>query len=317
MMGLQRIECRSCFAPILYEPQSPQPGVFCTSCGSLALGDTSVNTAGWPIEAAPPQPPPTAPAPVPVPAAPAHTPPGSGSGKRQKMVLIAGAVAVLLIVGVGVPMTLFDFFTSGVRGRSATNLNRIGLAIDVYNNAYGKLPADTHAPDGKPGLSWRVELLPYLEEDNLYQEFRKHEPWNSPHNASLLKRMPRVFAAPGREKEAAEGLTIYQGFNSPGAVFESHRPQPLTMDMIEKAHGRSDTILVIEATDAVPWTRPIDVRFLAGRPYLSDFPKGSINAAFCDGKVRVIRTGQADFLERIARAIRVDGEKSQLEVRGE
>src|SRR5205823_3656064 len=80
--------------------------------------------------------------------------------------------------------------------------------------------------------SWRVLLLPYLEQGILFQQIRLSEPWDSPHNQPLLARMPRVFAEPG--KDPTGNSTRYQVFVGPGAPFESGmtsqlRPYPFAM----------------------------------------------------------------------------------------
>src|SRR5205807_1197555 len=83
----------------------------------------------------------------------------------------------------------------GVRGaaarmHSSNNLKQFGVAMQNYGSANGDRlpPAVTYANDGKPLLSWRVMLLPYLEQDALYRAFRLDEPWDSPHNIQLLER---------------------------------------------------------------------------------------------------------------------------------
>src|SRR5438445_25177 len=80
------------------------------------------------------------------------------------------------------------------------------------------LPAIDDAA-GKPLLSWRVMLLPYLEQAPLYHQFRFNEPWDSEHNKKLLQHMPAVYAAPGI-KTKEPGMTYYQGFVGKGAGWE-------------------------------------------------------------------------------------------------
>ena len=57
-------------------------------------------------------------------------------------------------------------------------------------------PLANYGADGLPKLSWRVALLPYLDQNDLYKEFRQDEPWDSPHNKALIDRMPAVFQTP-------------------------------------------------------------------------------------------------------------------------
>jgi hypothetical protein len=79
---------------------------------------------------------------------------------------------------------------------SHNKLYQIGLSIRNYTDTVGELPKNTYSRDGRPLLSWRVHLLPFLEQDNLYKRFHLDEPWDSPHNIRLLDQMPIVYARP-------------------------------------------------------------------------------------------------------------------------
>ncbi|MDG3007039.1 sigma-70 family RNA polymerase sigma factor [Paludisphaera mucosa] len=101
---------------------------------------------------------------------------------------------------------------------SEANLKRILLALHNYYSTNECFPpAAIRGADGRPLLSWRVALLPYLEAGDLYNQFRLNEPWNSPHNGPLLARMPAVFDTPGIP--APPGETRFRGVSSQGAMF--------------------------------------------------------------------------------------------------
>src|SRR5205814_6093315 len=72
------------------------------------------------------------------------------------------------------------------RMRSANNLKQLMLAMHNYHDVYGRFPADIRDKDGKPLLSWRVHILPFIEQVNLYKQFRLDEPWDSEHNKKLI-----------------------------------------------------------------------------------------------------------------------------------
>jgi RNA polymerase sigma factor (sigma-70 family) len=150
--------------------------------------------------------------------------------------------------------------------------------------------------DGKALLSWRVALLPYLDENDLYKQFRLDEPWDSPHNKKLLPRMPKVYAPPGittREPYA----TFYQVFVGPHAAFEKHRGMRLA-DFLD---GTSHTLLIVEAGHAAPWTKPEDLHFAADEPLpeLGGLFPEIFNAAFADGSVLALsKKVDADLLRR-------------------
>jgi Protein of unknown function (DUF1559) len=100
------------------------------------------------------------------------------------------------------------------RGLSAKNLQQIGLAVHNFHDTFGAMPANAiRDKAGKPLLSWRVALLPYLDEHNLYKEFRLDEPWDSKHNKALLAKMPKVYAPTITGKPAKPNTTYYWSVN--------------------------------------------------------------------------------------------------------
>ena len=100
---------------------------------------------------------------------------------------------------------------------SQRNLKQISLAFYNFHTATLSMPANLATADGKPLLSWRVVILPYLGEEDLYKQFKLNEPWDSAHNRKLIPKMPRVYA-PFRVK-AKEGETFYQVFTGPKTLF--------------------------------------------------------------------------------------------------
>ena len=96
------------------------------------------------------------------------------------------------------------------RQRSLSNLKKIVLAMHNYEAVNGQFPADTTDKTGKTLLSWRVELLPFLDQDDLYRQIKRNEPWDSEHNLKLLAKMPEVFRVGFEPKGATH--TYYQRF---------------------------------------------------------------------------------------------------------
>src|SRR5262245_27069248 len=91
---------------------------------------------------------------------------------------------------------------------TTNNLKQISLAWHNYESANGFFPADVVDAKGKPILSWRVLILPYIENEKLYKGFKLNEPWDSENNKKLIDAMPKLFA-PVRGK-ADPGMTYYQ-----------------------------------------------------------------------------------------------------------
>jgi hypothetical protein len=112
-------------------------------------------------------------------------------------------------------------------------------------------------------------LLPFLEEDNLWRQFKLDEPWDSPNNLKLLNHMPAVYGTPEANKRAGPGKTYYRGFSHKRAIFEAPKPRdPPTRFRIPASFpdGTANTIAVVEAGDPVEWTKPEDLDWSPGRP---------------------------------------------------
>jgi hypothetical protein len=202
-----------------------------------------------------------------------------------------------------------------VRAREAANrmkgsgqLSQIGLAIHNYNDTNGELPKNTYSPEGKPLLSWRVHILPFIEEDRLYQRFNLDEPWDSPNNIRLLGQMPRIFGRPG-DAHGQSSLTYYRGFRSSGAAFERRLGDHLLVpdgsykpfSIADFKDGTSNTILVVEAGDPVEWTKPDDLDDSPGKPFPKMGGMGWRNVfqvLLADGSVRSFKLDTRDHVLR-------------------
>ena len=148
---------------------------------------------------------------------------------------------------------------SAIRSVCINNEKQITLALHNYHSSHTNLfpPAYSTGPDGKPLLSWRVLILPYLEQGSLYKEFHLDEPWDSPHNRALIARMPEVYRCPMESAAAArEGKTRYV---APRPEYLPPR-RPAGIGIKEITDGTSNTIAFIDGGDdrAVTWTRPDD-----------------------------------------------------------
>ncbi|MCA9084289.1 MAG: DUF1559 domain-containing protein, partial [Planctomycetaceae bacterium] len=133
----------------------------------------------------------------------------------------------------------------------------IGLAMHNYHEVYGRFPARAnYDADGRPLLSWRVHLLPFLEQNSLYEQFHLNEPWDSEHNLPLAEQMPAVF----RSQQFSDATrTVFLTLDGVGTAMESTEGRKLA----EFTDGLSNTLLVVEANaeNAVTWTKPEDLPF--------------------------------------------------------
>jgi hypothetical protein len=166
-------------------------------------------------------------------------------------------------------------------------LKMIALAMHNYLDFTGAFPpAHQCDKNGKPLLSWRVLILPYIEQDNLYRQFHLNEPWDSEHNRQLISQMPDLYKS--SRKLAAEGKTTILGVAGEHAMFTGCKGLAIR----DVTDGTSNTIWFVDASDsrAVVWTKPEDLNYdprdpLAG--LVGHFPQG-FAAAFVDGSARFI-----------------------------
>lgn len=182
---------------------------------------------------------------------------------------------------------------SNVRQTGSVNtLKMIGLAMHNYHDTFRALPTvGNFEKQGKqPLLSWRVHLLPYLEQDNLYRQFRLNEPWDSPHNKKLIASMPAIYNGPNA-KLNAEGRTPFLVPVGPNMIFTGG---PKGIRMLDIFDGTSNTIMAFEADDAhaVVWTKPDDIKIDPKEPQtgLADNKGVGYTVLFGDGSVTVLPT---------------------------
>lgn len=171
--------------------------------------------------------------------------------------------------------------------QSANNLKQIGLAMHNYVDANKHfVPTSINDQNGKPLLSWRVALLPFLGASDLYNKFKLDEAWDSEHNKALIAEMPAVFQTPGVQGNT-NGLTRYRLPVMDGTIWSVD--EPLTFRQI--VDGTSNTIMTIQApVDAeVVWTKPEPWTLDANQLKQSIFgSEPTTYAGYADGSVRTI-----------------------------
>jgi prepilin-type processing-associated H-X9-DG protein len=185
------------------------------------------------------------------------------------------------------------------RTQAANNLRMLGLALHNFHDTNRALPAAYSATkDGKPLLSWRVHILPYVEAQALYEAFHLDEPWDSEHNKRLLARMPAVYRSTGSNAGASK--TNYLGVRGSNALFIPPPKEmlgqllPVGISFAEVTDGTSNTLMVIEVPDAkaVEWTKPDDwePNFALPLEGVTGSRPDGIQVLFADGSVRFLST---------------------------
>jgi hypothetical protein len=187
-------------------------------------------------------------------------------------------------------LAILEFMTDA-NSTIMNQLKQIGLAMHNFHDVKGYLPPQALADkDGKKLLSWRVLILPYIEQSALYNEFHLDEAWDSPHNLKLAEIVPSVYLAkdvkqsgPYKTRLVAP-LTVNSAFGKPG---EATRFQDIR-------DGLSNTVLIVETApeNAVIWTKPEDIVVDVSSPL------ASIISATANGFFALIGDGSARFFER-------------------
>ncbi|MGO9114577.1 MAG: DUF1559 domain-containing protein [Thermoguttaceae bacterium] len=201
--------------------------------------------------------------------------------KRPEILDTAGAS-----IASAIRQSVLKARTDARRLQQMSNLKQISLAMLTYEDTYRSFPPVAIEKDGRPLLSWRVAILPFLGEVPLSKRFHLDEPWDSPYNLEVAKVMPSVFQSPD---SPSDGKTRVMLFTGKGAAFNGGKKfgPPDIRD------GMSKTILCVEAgpDKAVPWTKPEDLPFDPANPLAAlgnASPQGFI-AAFFDGHVMQLK----------------------------
>jgi hypothetical protein len=173
------------------------------------------------------------------------------------------------------------------RAESINNMKQIMLAMHNYHDANKRFPPAFKADkEGKPLLSWRVLILPMIEQGELYNQFHLDEPWDSENNKKLIAKMPAEYRSPNCN--AGAGKTNYLTVRGENTMFpgkDGVRVQDIT-------DGTAFTIAIVEASDekAVIWTKPDDFEIDDQNPMkgLAGLHPNVILAGFADGSIRTL-----------------------------
>jgi prepilin-type processing-associated H-X9-DG protein len=175
------------------------------------------------------------------------------------------------------------------------NLRNIALALTQYHDAYGTFPPAYIADsDGKPLHSWRVLILPFLEQQLLYQQYRFDEPWDGPNNSKLHGTALKIYSCPAHPEKQPKTDTDYVVVVGPQTMW----PGEKAIKMADIKDGTSNTLMVVEVHNSgIHWMEPRDLHVtqmpLAINPPrgqgISSAHQGGANVTFADGSVRFLK----------------------------
>jgi hypothetical protein len=179
------------------------------------------------------------------------------------------------------------------RAQYTNNLKVLALAMHNYASAYRTLPAaqsHTYRANGmvqesKYPHSWRIDVLPFVEEVSLHGQYHFDEPWDSDANKKIMEKMPSVFRSPS-DRDPKSTNTSFFVLTGPDTIFDGEKGG----EFRRITDGTSMTLLIVEANRQAPWTKPEDIPYAADKPVPKlggTMPDGFL-AAFADGSVRTL-----------------------------
>lgn len=178
------------------------------------------------------------------------------------------------------------------------NLQTIAVAMQSYHDRYGCYPpAFVADSNGTPLYSWRVLLLPFLGEEELYERFNLNRSWDDDGNRIVLEKMPDVFRCPSAKSK--KNMTSYARIVGPGTTTDGQN----TVSKTDISRNTRDVILAVDTLKKIPWSAPIDITLVELEPESSSKydraiqskHKGFVNTAVADGSSVVYMTDSTDF----------------------
>jgi prepilin-type processing-associated H-X9-DG protein len=233
----------------------------------------------------------------PLPGAMGPVPPSGGGMSIVAIVLVIVLVVTLSCGGVMVALLLPAVQAAreaARRSQCTNNLKQIGLAMHNYHDVYNCFPpAVITDKNGRPMRSWRVAILPFMEQNALYQRYNFNEPWDGPNNRTLGNTAIPEYRCPS-DQSSAPTETNYVMIVGKGSLGGLPNQTTSFRNIID---GTANTIMIVEVTGSgIPWIEPRDLsveEFQRGindgsGKWISSKHPGGVNVLMCDASVRFV-----------------------------
>jgi hypothetical protein len=210
----------------------------------------------------------------------------SGGGGMVVLLVVCGVLGLFCLVGIGLLLPAVQAAREAARRtQSMNNLKQIGIALHNYHDTYREFPpAVVTDANGQPLYSGRVLLLPFMEQQALFNAFNKNERWDSPSNMALSHTKVLTFVDPSNPNQGPD--SSYAFVTGTGSLFEAG--QPIRIQNI--TDGTSNTLAFVEVqSTGGSWAAPseVDLAQLAGGMPKGNHPGGNL-ALFADGSVKFL-----------------------------
>ncbi len=186
----------------------------------------------------------------------------SGPSATKIILIILGIVGVVGFLFCGLLVALLFPAVTAARNAAqntmgSNQMKMIALAMHNYHSQFGQLPpAYTTDEQGKPLLSWRVALLPYIEAAHVANEIDPSKPWDAPENMAASQKMPAFFRAPNADPNVAPDMSTVFVVRADHSMF----PGKEALQFADIKDGISNTLMLIQLPNhGVPWMKPEDL----------------------------------------------------------
>jgi hypothetical protein len=223
------------------------------------------------------------------------------------------AICLLFAVIILLPPATSQPRPAARRTVCSNNLKQIALALHNYHDMYGSFPPAYIADEnGRPMHSWRVLILPFIEEQPLYDDYRFDEPWDGPNNRLLVNRMPRLYRCPSESQTDPPSLmTSYLAIVGPETVWPDGKARKIG----DIQDGTSNTLLVVESHNSgIHWMEPRDLH--TGQMAREINPLHGQGICSCHGMSNdqgIGKMAQAALADGSVRSLEIDLSREELE----
>ncbi len=228
----------------------------------------------------------------------------TANAKRPVGVLIAAGVVLTMLICIVAAVIRFGggsvsrLADARMQNASIKNLEKIAVALNAYAADHGTYPpAVLRDQAGSPLHSWRVLILPYLGEQEMYDLFDLSKPWDHETNLQASFIMPDVYRHPS-DNQSGPGVSGYYLITGPGTLFPASGP----LSPQDISDNSSQTILAVAATPPLrttmgAWAEPIDLDYSKMRGVVNGTEGVEPGGHLASGVTMVTVDGRGHFLE--------------------
>lgn len=227
-------------------------------------------------------------------------PPRGSSSSAPILLIVLGCGGMMVLLGIPILIALLLPAVQAAREAARrtqcnNNLKQIGLALQSYADVHKAFPPAYIADEnGKPMHSWRVLILPYMEQKALYDRYNFDEPWDGPNNQQLAALIPPPYRCPSDGSGGPTSTaTNYAAITGPGTMFDGEK----SSSFATIKDGTSNTLIVVESTAGINWMEPRDLdinqmafQINASPTEISSHHPGGANVVFADGHTNFLQS---------------------------